>query len=167
MKLYEISDKIEQVLAAGTDRETGEISDEALAALDELESAFDEKALNVGCYIKGEEAEAEAVAAEAKRLMARAKIHERRAERLRSYLSGHLAAHSHPSEQPRLANARCEIRWRKSERVEVPELAALPPAYVREKVTREADKSELRKVLKSGISVAGASLVEHWALEVK
>ena len=167
MKLYEISDKIEQVLLAGTDKETGEISDEALAALDELEAAFDEKALNVGCYIKGEEAEAAAVEAEAKRLIERAKLHGRRAERLRSYLSAHLSAHAHPSAQPRLANARCELRWRKSDRVEVPELSALPAAYVREKVTREPDKAELRKLLKSGVEIPGALLVERWSLEIK
>lgn len=167
MKLYEISDKIEQVLIAGTDRETGEISDEALAALDELEGAFEAKALNVAAYIKGEEAEAEAVLTESQRLAQRAKLHQRRADRLRSYLAGHLSARTHPSEQPKLADARCAIRWRRSERVEVPDASLIPAEYIREKVVREPDKVALKKALSTGLEIPGASLAERWTMEIK
>lgn len=160
MKLYEISDKIEAVLIAGTDTETGEITDEALAALDDLEGELEQKALNVGCYIKGEEAEAEAVMAEAKRLQARAQIHKRRAERLLKYLASHVEGQS-------FKDARCQIGWRKSKAVEVEDVAKLPEEYVRTKLTLEPDKTTLRKILSAGIEVDGAELVERWSLQVR
>jgi hypothetical protein len=86
MKLYEISDQIERFMASAIDRETGEISDEALVELDALEMDFDEKALNVAKYIRGEQAEAQAIKDAAQVNLDRAASHQRRADRLTDYL---------------------------------------------------------------------------------
>jgi hypothetical protein len=86
MKLYEIADQIERFMASAIDPETGEISDEALAELDALEMDFDAKALNVAKFIRGEQAEAQAIKDAAQANLDRAASHQRRAERLTGYL---------------------------------------------------------------------------------
>ena len=160
MRLYEISDAIERVLLAGTDQETGEIMPEALAELEALEMARDEKALAVAAYLIGERVEADAIEDQAERLQRRAQTHRNRAARLEEYLAAHL------EQGCKLSDARVEISWRRSKAVEldcVPE--SLPIAYQRLKI--EADKLGLRKTLEAGGEVKGARLVERWKLQVR
>jgi hypothetical protein len=161
MKLFEIHDEIEQVLAAGTDRETGEISEQCLVALDDLEIQRTEKALSVAAYLKGEQAEAEAIKAQADKLVARAKVHERRAEWLLSYLERHV------EEGTKISDSRSEIGWRESAAANVPNVDALEAKYVREKTTREPDKKRILAELREGGEVAGAYLEKRKKLYVK
>ena len=153
MKLYEISDAIERVLAEYVDPETGEITDEGIEQLEKLELDRKEKALAVAAYLKGERAEAEAIGAEVKRLAQRQKTHERRAQRLEDYLAW---AGVVPGEK--LEDARSAISWRKSTRVLVENVEALPEEFVRTKVEKSPDKVALKKALQSGREVNGAAL---------
>jgi len=162
VRLFEISDQIERVLAEGTDRETGEITEEALEALDELDGELAEKALNVACYIKGEKAEAAAVKVEADRLAERAKVHKRRADRLEGYLGSHLEVGS------KYSDARTAIGWRKSSVVEVYDLDALPEEMRREVPARwEPDKKAIKEAAKVGIETPGARVETRHNLQIK
>jgi hypothetical protein len=161
MKLYEIDAQIEALLNASVDRETGEIDEAAMEELAALEVARDEKALAVAAYIIGQEAEAEAVKAQARKLTERAAKHERHAERLRLYLAAHLPVGT------KLRDDRVEIGWRKSTAVEVDEGAAdrLPSGLLR--ISVSPDKTAIRKVLDAGHEVEGCRLVQRTALVVK
>ena len=70
--------------------ETGEMLDASaiddLAALDALQIDRKQKIENIACYIKNLESDADAIAAEAKKLNERAKRKKSRAESLRKYL---------------------------------------------------------------------------------
>ena len=159
MKLFEIHDAIEVVLAKGVDHETGEISEEALVELDGLEMARDEKSLAVARYLMGERAEAAAVKAQADRLAKRARIHANRADRLLGYLDAILP------EGQKIHDDVVQIGWRSSTAVEVSALGKVPQAFVR--VTEAPDKKAIGEALKSGVEVPGAELVSRNRLQVK
>lgn len=161
MRLYEISDAIEKVLAERTDHETGEIGDDALAELDALEMERDQKALAVLAYAKGEDAEADGIEAEAKRLLERARIPRKRATRLRDYVEQHV------ERGKKISDARVAISWRKSTRVEIDPGAEekLPERFVRVKI--EPNKVAIGAALAQGETVDGARLVERLGMVVK
>lgn len=161
MKLYEIDMMIEALLNASVDRETGEILPDVLAELDALERERDTKALAVAAYIVGQEAEAEAVRAQAKKLEERAARHERHAESLRQYLAGHIP------QGTKLRDSRVEIGWRKSSAVEVGDARLLPESLLRVTVNTAPDKAAIREALERGEEVQGCRIVERVKLVVK
>ena len=74
MTLYEINQNIESALErmfTEVDEETGEVKDELVTELAELNIARDEKLEAIGCYIKNLQAEAAAILEESKQLKAR------------------------------------------------------------------------------------------------
>jgi len=80
MNLFEINDAIERIMAESVDRETGEISEEAAATLDDLEIAKTDKLVNCMLYMKGELAEAAGVKSVIDQLTKRMRVHENRAK---------------------------------------------------------------------------------------
>ena len=111
MKLYEIAEEYENLLAA---IDAGEIPEEALAdTLESIETLLDDKADNIACLIKNLEAESEAIKAEEKRLAERRKAKENRAESLKAYLSATLIK----SGKLKVETARNSISFRSSEKV--------------------------------------------------
>ena len=159
VKLFEITDQIEEIFSAGTDRETGEISDEALEALDELEIALSKKALDVAAFIRGEECEAAAIRDQAKRLEERASVHERRAARLTKYLAEHVDGQA-------FADSRVQIKWTRSSAVEVDDVERLPARMVRTKTSLTPVRAEIKAAIKSGQTVPGARIVERKKMRI-
>ena len=162
MKLYEIADLFEEIMLAGTDRETGVITDDCLNALSDLEIDFKEKAINTALYLKGEMAEGEACAKEAKRLLARADSHKNRAARLKDWLGeqvertlGHVT----------ISDPRGEIKWRNSSSVRIDANAELPEQFLR--VTTAPDKKAIGDTLKAGGTVPGCQIVETKNIQIK
>jgi len=155
MKLYEYDQRIEEVLAAGVSKETGEISEECIAALDELEIDKKAKCLAVAAAVKGMRAEGDAVTNEAEKLCARAQIHFNQAERLLKYLAAYYDSDSKP-----IADARCQLRWQQNPaKVLIQEERLLPKRYLTV-VPRSTkpDKKAIGVSLKAGKKVAGAIL---------
>lgn len=159
MRLFELSEQVEAAINASVDPETGVIDDAALAQLESLELARDEKALAVASYLLGCEAEADAIEATAKRLMDRARVHRNQGARLRAYIADNIPAGS------KISDDRVAISFRKSQAVEVTDESKLDESFWR--VRREVAKSEIRDALKAGTEVAGAHLVTRWGLTIK
>lgn len=159
MRLFEIHEAIEALLNASVDRETGEVCEEALAELEALEHARDAKALAVAAYLLGQEAEAEAIEATAKRLAQRAAVHRRHAERLRRYLADHLE----PGQT--LADDRVAISWRRSQAVVVDDADAVPDDYCA--IERRPRRSLIGAALKAGEDLPGAHLEARTHLVVR
>jgi hypothetical protein len=151
LKLYEIADSIERVLLDGTDTETGEISEEAVGALDKLEMQLSDKALAVARYVMGEQAEAEAVKVQADRLAKRSTVHRNRAARLKKYLEGCLEPGT------KLRDDVVEITWRKSARVEIIDESQIPEDCFR--IKREVSKTAIKAAITDGEIIRGAELV--------
>jgi len=164
MKLYEISDKIEMILNDGVDMETGEITADAVMALDALEERKEEVALWIGKYAKGLLAEAAAIYFEIEALRVRAKRHENYAARLTTYLAMHV-----PDEGYK--DAQCVIKWSKSVAVgelEPGSLQHIDPTYikVKEVTTRSLDKALALKDLKAEKKIEGLYLDQRKKLKI-
>lgn len=161
--LYEINTAILHILQndAHVDEETGEFFD--VSDLDALEMAFNEKAENVACYIKGLEADAAAIKAEEKALADRRRAIEKRAEHLREYLAYNMQANG----LTKLETPRAALSFRKSKSVDIVDESELPAQYLAQKITTTPNKKAIGDALKNGVSVPGAALIEKNNLQLK
>ena len=107
MTLYEINQEIESVLENAIDMETGEISEEALQKINELQMAKDVKVENVALWHKNLLAESKAITEEIRNLQARKKSLESKLKWQESYLE--YALQGSKFESPKVA-----ITYRKS-----------------------------------------------------
>ena len=99
--LYDISDKLVNLIENSFDIETGEVYDsqeELDKAIDACELDLDTKLENIGCYIKNLEADVEALKKEEDNLYRRRKSTENKIEGLKRYLNGYLSA-CYPNEE--------------------------------------------------------------------
>ncbi len=161
MTIYEIDERITSL----ADAETGEITDyEALAA---LQMERETKLENVALWIKNLKAQAEAIHWEIKELTRRKQSAERKAESLKRYLSEALGGE-------RFDTAKCTCSFRRVSRVEISDEAKLTAwaqktghesilTYAPPKISKE----EIRELLKAGVEIPCAGLVESLSLGVK
>jgi Skp family chaperone for outer membrane proteins len=162
MTLYEIKREIEEAIDAmfaSVDEETGEVSEDAVNKLAELNAARDEKLDNIGAYIKNLMAEAEAIKAEEKKLADRRRVIENKVERLKAYVASILGGQ-------KWSSARVAYSFRKSEKVIVDE-NNLPKTYMVKKVEFAPDKKTIKELLKSGKKIRGAYIEESQNIQIK
>lgn len=163
MTLYEINEKLTNMVENSIDLETGEIlfTDEDIEA---LQMERDEKIENIVLYIKNQDAFGKALREEEKVLAARRKTIENRVERLKEYLTRQLAGE-------KFATTKCAISFRKSVSPEFDEdfigwAKDFGEQYLRYKEP-EVNKTEVGKALKQGIEVPHARLEEHLNIQIK
>ena len=161
MTLYQI----DQELLSLIDPETGELLDyEAFA---NLKMERDQKIENMALWYKELCAEAKAIKEEADSLTERRKAVDARAERLKNYLSLAL-------DGQKFQTARCQVSFRKTTSLEVADDEALikwaeESGYddcVRFKAP-EVSKSAITALIKTGVEVPFARLVDGHSLAVK
>lgn len=145
MTIFEIDEAILECV----DLETGEIID--AERLDALQMERDKKIENVALWQKECIAEADAIAAEIRKLQARKASAERKAESLKSYLQMAL-------EGSKFKTSRVSISYRKSSGVVIDDMDAIDRKFIR--VKEEPDKTAIKDALKAG-EVAGAHLEER------
>jgi Siphovirus Gp157. len=161
LNLYEI----DQAILGLVDPETGEIMD--FDAFEKLQMDRHQKVENTALYIKNLLAEAEAIKAEESALKDRRAAKERRADGLKAYLSEFLGGE-------KFETPRCKVGFSKSTSVDLPDAEgfyawaiANAPELVREKVTRDPVKAEIKTLILSGKEIPGAALVEKKNIQVK
>lgn len=161
--LYDIDSRIENifVMEDGTaaDKETGEILD--AGTLENLQMERNQKIDNILCFIKNLEYDARGYREQQEYQRKRAERAEKKAAALKEYLTQHMEAGK------KFESVHGEIGWRKSCAVEIPDVTALPEEFRSVKETWTADKNAIKKLLKSGMAVAGASLVERQNIQIK
>ncbi len=155
MNLFEIDQKIYETF----DQETGEILDEE--KLNELNMERAAKITNIVHFIKNLEADAEAFKKVADDFKSRKDSAEKKAASLRKYLENYMNGETFESE-----DKTAKISYRKSEAVEVTDVWKLPMQYQKFK-DPEADKTELKKALKAGEEIEGATLVTKMNMMIK
>lgn len=160
MNLYEIDANLQAAFEKAIDPETGEILDEEMAKdFEQLTMDRDEKIENICLYIKNLKADAAALKAEKDAFAARQKTAEKRAESLCRYLDGYLNGQ-------KFKTARTAVSYRKSEAVNVTDMAKVPEIYLTYG-DPTANKSEIKAALKRGEEVPGAELVERNNMIIK
>ena len=161
LNIYEINQAILDLV----DPETGEILDGE--AFDQLQMEREAKLENVACWIKNLVAEGAAIRAEEVNLAERRKAVERKVERLKKYLGDALNGE-------KFQTAKCAVTFRKTTKVEVTDARSaaewcddngLGDLVVYSAPT--VSKTDLAKLLKTGVEIPGAELVEGLSLGVK
>jgi chromosome condensin MukBEF ATPase and DNA-binding subunit MukB len=160
--LYEINADI----LAAVDEETGEILD--TEKLDALQMEREKKLEGVALWIKDMKAEAAAVKEEADKLTARKKALENKMEGLKAWLLMALNGE-------KLKTPRCNVYQTHNQRVAVADEAKLisflqtleePEKFLRFK-DPELKRDEIKKALKDGTIIPGASLEESESVVIK
>lgn len=161
--LYEIDRAVLSVLENGLvfDEETGEVLfDED--NFEQLEGERNAKLEAVALYVKSLDAEAAAMKAEEKELAKRREARERKAERLRRYVSNSMVLFG----DQKLETARVALSFRKSEAVEVVDAGAIRADFWKQPAPT-IDKTAIKKAIKAGEVVEGAELVTRQNLQIK
>lgn len=153
MKLYEI----DQAIMDCIDMETGEIVNEEL--LNDLQMERDAKIENVALWIKELKAEAEALNAEKLAFAERQKVAENKMESLKKWLAYALNGE-------KFKTVRASVTFRTSDKVEIADIYKLDENYLRYKEP-EADKDAIKKAIKAGQQVVGATLVPSTSVIIK
>lgn len=141
--LYEI----EADILSCVDMETGEIID--TDKLEALELERDKKIEGVILWRKDLLAEAEAVRKEAQNLTNRARVAENKAESLKGYIEHVLAGDKFKTE-------RCSVSYRKSSKIVIDDVKALPVAVWKDVTEDWISKSKIKEMLEAGQEVKGA-----------
>lgn len=153
MKLYEIDQAIMDLV----DNETGEIID--IEMFNSLKMERDAKIEGVALYIKELKAEAEALKAEKMAFAERQRVAENKVESLKKYLAYALNGQAFKS-------TKAVVSFRKSQVVDIPDIYKLDESFLRYKEP-EADKTAIKEAIKSGKTVAGATLIENTSVIIK
>lgn len=139
------------------DSETGEVFDAGY--LDQLEMDKYKKLDNIGCFIKELEAEADVCSKQAEKFEKRATHARNKARQLREYVSTFCGGE-------KIHTDRCEFKWRKSEQVTIISEDVIPEKHKKVKTVETVDKTAVKKALKAGEIVVGASLTTKQNLQL-
>lgn len=163
MTLYEIDKSIEQLVNA-VDPETGELLVDN-DALDALMMERDGKIENIACFIKNLTADAKALKDEEAALAERRKAAEKKAERLKDYLSYVLGGE-------KFQTVKCAVSFRKSQTVEIDEgFTAWAEKTGNDNLLRykapEANKVAIKALLAQGADIPCARLTQNTSITIK
>jgi hypothetical protein len=161
IKLYEMS--VDYLAALDALAEVEDLPPEAIAdTLEGLAGPWEEKALNVGRYIRNLEAEAAAIEEAKKRMDARAKATTNQAARLKAYLKGELERTGLKPKAPDLA-----LRLQNNpQSVSIDDAALIPEEYRRTETVETILRTEIAAALKTGEPIPGARLVRSQRLVI-
>lgn len=164
MRLYEINERLNDLIEKSIDPETGELNIET-EQLVELELAREEKIENIALYIKNLRAEAVAIREEEKMLAERRKSAENKADRLESFLTDSLRGE-------KFQTSRVAISYRTSSAVEVDnEYAEWAKKVGYDGTLRykdpEPDKKLIGQLIKSGANFPFARIVQRTSMTIK
>lgn len=163
MTLWEINKEIEEAVNrvfSSVDEETGEVSDEAMQVLTDLQMAKEEKLENIGLYIKNLKAEAKAIKEEEEALKKRRESKEKKAESLSKYVTMILNGEKWES-------SKVAFTFRKSSQTKITDIDAIPEAYKTMETTWKADKTAIKKAIEAGEDIAGAHIEEKINMSIK
>lgn len=166
MTFYEITENIRSILdRMGQEMEQeGFISEETLAEYQTLAEEKDDKIESIALFYKETQAEADAIKAEAKKLAERADMAQKKADRLKEYLTSIMMI----EEEEKFTTSRVKVSFRKSESVVVDDdLQNVDPRFVIEKTTFSADKAGIKEAIKNGEEVKGARLETKQNIQIK
>jgi len=163
MKLYEITN--EYACVFNSIDETGEVSQETVDAIDELQTQFEDKAIAIACYIKNLEAEEAAIKSAMDDMKKRRDALNNKVDSLSEYLRESMGKMSvseiRSSPFFKIRIKKCPLS------VDVFDDVVLPIEYMREKTVITIDKIKLKEVLSAGVDVPGACLHRREKLEIK
>lgn len=163
--LYEIDNTIARFVDTllATADEDGTVNDDLYNQLEQLQEERATKLENITLIIKDKEAQASAIKEEESRLADRRKSLENQVNNLKNYLQNSMLS----SGESKFETSRCKISFRKSEVVDIADVSKLPEKYIEQVIDYKANKADIKKALKAGEVIEGASLIEKQNIQIK
>jgi hypothetical protein len=152
--LYEIDKSIMECI----DLDTGEVIDPE--RLDSLQMERNQKIENVVLWVKNLQSDALAFKAEKEAFAEREKAANAKIESLKKWLGKALAGE-------KFSTGKCAVSFRKSEQVEILDADIIPDELRIQTVTFKPDKTAIKELIKSGMTVDGCRLVENLNTQIK
>ena len=176
--LYEIDEQLKILEEYMVDPETGELLDEESfnAKFDEIQMALSDKIENSMCFYKNLQSDIDAFKVEEKNLAQRRKVKENLADRIKNRIDNYIrmkytnedgVVDTDSLNKFKMETPRMKLSYRKSDSVDVYDIDSLPKEYIKEKVEVSADKTALKKDIKSGKEINGAKIVTNLNMQVK
>lgn len=153
MTLYDIDAAILECV----DEETGEIVD--VEKLEKLELERNKMIENVAFWVKDYQSHSKRFQEEIDKLREKKATADRNVERLKCYLQNTLCG-------DKFKTSLVSIYYKSSESVEVPDVSVLPEWAIRVKEP-EAKKDDIKKALKAGKEVPGATLIKNTSIVIR
>lgn len=160
MSLYDIDKNIEELTERLIDEETGEIDEEVMKQLEQLDIDLDKKLEQYGVVIKSLTAEVDALTAEKKNLESRIKVRLNKILRMSDMVNRILKG-------KKRKYATVEYSYRMSQSVNVVNEELVPDELCKFETTRRPMKTEIKKLLKADKEVPGCVLEEKQNLQIK
>lgn len=176
--LYEIDERLRMLEDCLVDIETGEIvqtEEEFNKLFDEIQMDLSTKIESTMCFYKNLQSDINAFKEEEKNLAKRRKVKENLAERLKNRIDNYIT-HQFTDEEGnvdtdnlnkwKMETPKVKLSYRKSESVDT-DLDLIPKKFIKKKIELSADKAEIKKLLKEGKSIKGATLITKYNMQVK
>ena len=155
MKLYAVSQRIEELSEQMVDIETGEINEEIFAELTELVEEKEDRLEGIFLHIKNLASDITALKVERDSFDKRIKRKTREMDRLLDWTTMLQKGKTFETDKVR-------VKYRKSQKVEIRNELLIPGQYMTYKTTSSPDRKAIKEVLKNGGYVEGAVLVERF-----
>jgi hypothetical protein len=163
MQLFQIANEFQQIFNSVD--ENGELDEQALVKLDAMETAIEEKAIALACYIKNVDAERKAIEDAKKAMAEREKRLDKRVESLTNYLQTNMerCGISEITRSPffTIKLKKCPLS------VDIFDESALPDDYKSRKEVVTIDKMKIKTEINMGVIIPGAQLKQNLRLEIR
>ena len=155
MKLYAVSQRIEELSEQMVDIETGEINEEIFAELTELVEEKEDRLESIFLHIKNLASDITALKVERDSFDKRIKRKAKEMDRLLDWTTMLQKGKTFETDKVR-------VKYRRSQKVEIKDESLIPEKFLKVKTTSTPDKTLIKKVLKDGGYVEGAVLVDRF-----
>lgn len=177
--LFDIEERMMNLLEYGIDDETGEIieTEEDFNKLyDSIMLDLNTKIDNTNCLQKIIDGEISVIDKEIKRLQLEKKARENKKEWLKNRVDNFIRKQFTNEKgeidtvglnKYKLDLPHSKISYRRSDSVDVYNLSALPKEYIKVKVEETPDKATIKKAIKDGATINGAKIVTNYNIQIK
>lgn len=160
--LYQIGmDFLTALDAIEVDEDTGEVLN--LGQIEALDAQFEQKAESVACYIKNLAAFSADLKTAEESMKARRQAADKKIDALKKYLTTWLDAVG----KDKVETVNAKISFRKSDQVQIDDESALPADFVKVVTETKPDKTAIKKAIKDGAEVPGATLIQNRNIQIK
>ena len=160
MRLYEIDNNFRALWQKIAEQE-GEITEEDMQALNDLELAKNDKLEGYGVIIREMETEIAECDAEVNRIKELAQTKRNKVERLKKYLQEFMIH----NEIDKFESVKVKLSFRKSQILEFMEGAELPDELMR--IKKEPDKVAIKDYIEHGGQLKGVFLLDKQNIQIK
>jgi len=157
MKMYELVEAYQNIMDLDLEEQ------DLQAVLTSLEGTIEEKAENLVKVMNQLKAEEIAYNDEIKRLSNKKGSVNKKHDNLKEYLSTSLQAMN----IGKLKAGLSDISFRKSESASIDDEKLIPKDYIKTKTTESVDKTAIKKAIKAGEEVPGASITVKQNIQIK